>query len=74
MSRIPMADKPDPVREQRDSYKRWFEEMTAQRDDLLAALERARFILESPAVAHLVNGAGTLDLVCTAIAKARGQS
>lgn len=38
--------------------------------EMLIALRRARFILESPLIAHFANGAGTLDLVRAAIAKA----
>lgn len=38
--------------------------------EMMTALRRARFVLESPVIAHLVNGAGTLDLVRATIAKA----
>jgi hypothetical protein len=42
--------------------------------EMLKALKRARFVMESPLIAHLVNGAGTLDLVRETIAKAEGRS
>lgn len=37
--------------------------------DLACDLAEALFVLESPVVKHLANGAGTLDLVRAALAK-----
>ena len=42
--------------------------------DMLAALKRALFVLESPTMPSYVNGAGAVDEVRAAIAKAEGQS
>lgn len=36
-------------------------------DEMLQALRRARFIMESPLIASWVNGAGALDVVRAAI-------
>ena len=40
------------------------------RDTMLTALKRALFVLESPAVLPLADGAGTVDLVRNAIKQA----
>lgn len=42
-------------------------------ENMLAALKRALFVLESPALLALTNGAGTVDVVRAAIAKAEGE-
>lgn len=39
-------------------------------DDLVAALQRALFVLESPTIHQLTNGAGTVDFVRAALARA----